>query len=206
MIRRTKKRCGGSEDLAALQAAVVVQPRSGRKKRAEPGSELSLAVRKGARRDPDKQYLQAANDEILRLQESGELDSSIKPLGNPPVYHILQDPEHCKLDPRGQKRVVRKRVLQQKKTNKQPATSDGMDPHPPEDATIRQSVSPWEQPSTIPHPPNTFPRQISHNDFTTYPNAPPLAFVCAHIIYHFSADRGHFNAREHHADTAQDCF
>ncbi|KAM0724023.1 hypothetical protein Q7P37_001014 [Cladosporium fusiforme] len=144
LLRRVRERTDGSDDMATLQAAVVVQSRPGRNKRAEPGSDLALAVREAVRKNPQKKFVDAANDEIRRLQDLGELDADVKPLGNQTVYHILQDPKHCKADPRGQKRIVLKRQHNEKTDKKggEDLDNSGIEqlPLPDNDFTILENV------------------------------------------------------------------
>lgn len=168
MIKRAKDRCGGSEDLATLQAAVVVQPRCGRKRRAEPGSQLSLAVREAIRKSPEKKFVEAANDEIRRLKELGELDPDEKPLGDAQVYHILQDPEHCKMDPRGKKRILLKREYKRdskreksnKKTDDASPSPNDNDHHLPQQQLLQHPVSEQHHHEQHVHDPRLHERNI----------------------------------------------
>ena len=82
-----------TSDLADLQAAVSVQPRSGRPKRAAPGDEVSLTVRRGVREHPYHAMDVAANRHLRERQALGEIDQNVRPLGVQQVYYILQDSE-----------------------------------------------------------------------------------------------------------------
>ena len=97
-------------ELADLQAAVAIQPRSGRPKRAIPGDEVSLTVRKGVREHPYHAMDDAANSYLRERQILGEIDSNVRPLGSQQVYNILQDPEQCAADPDDQRAYTRHRV------------------------------------------------------------------------------------------------
>jgi len=59
-----------TSDLADLQAAVSVQPRSGRPKRAAPDDEVSLNVRRGVREHPYHAMNDAANRHLRRQQRA----------------------------------------------------------------------------------------------------------------------------------------
>jgi hypothetical protein len=97
-------------DLADLQAAVSVQPRSGRPKRAAPGDEVSLTVRRGVREHPYHAMDNAANRYLRERQVLREIDQNIRPLGVQQVYNILQDSEQCAADPEDQRAYTRHRV------------------------------------------------------------------------------------------------
>ena len=76
-------------DLADLQAAVDVQPRSGRPRRAAPGDEVSLTVRRGVQERPFHAMDDAANHYLRQRQILGKIDRNIQPLGTQQVYNIL---------------------------------------------------------------------------------------------------------------------
>jgi hypothetical protein len=97
-------------NLADLQAAVDVQPRSGRPKRAAPGDEVSLTVRRGVQERPFHAIDNAANRHLRERQILGEIDRNIQPLGTQQVYNILQDPTHCTADLDEQRALTRHRV------------------------------------------------------------------------------------------------
>ena len=97
-------------ELADLQAAISVQPRSGRPRRAAPGDEVSLTVRRGAQKHPFQAMDTAANHHLRERQALGEIDRNIQPLGTQQVYHILQDGEQCNADPDEQRALTRHRA------------------------------------------------------------------------------------------------
>ena len=99
-----------TSDLADLQAAVDVQPRSGRPRRAAPGDEVSLTVRRGVQERPFHAMDDAANHYLRERQILGEIDRNIQPLGTQQVYNILQDPAQCTADPDEQRALTRHRV------------------------------------------------------------------------------------------------
>lgn len=63
IIKRTKSRCQ-STNIDDLMQAVTIQPRSGRLKRAAPGSDLSLAVRQAVQDYENQLIEEAANHSI----------------------------------------------------------------------------------------------------------------------------------------------
>lgn len=101
-------------NLADLQAAVAIQPRSGRPKRATPGDEVSLTVRRGVREHPYHAMDDAANQHLRKREILGEIDHNIRPLGSQQVYSILQDSEQCAADPDDQRVYTRHRVYRRK--------------------------------------------------------------------------------------------
>lgn len=109
LVRAARARSPTS-DLADLQAAVSVQPRSGRPRRADPGDEVSLTVRRGVREHPYQAMDNAANRYLRERQVLGEIDQNIRPLGVQQVYNILQDSEQCAADPEDQRVYTRHRV------------------------------------------------------------------------------------------------
>lgn len=97
-------------ELADLQAAVAVQPRSGRPKSVTPGDEVSLTVRRGVREHPYHAMDDVANSYLRERQIFGEIDHNVRPLGTQQVYNILQNSEQCAADPADQKVYTRHRV------------------------------------------------------------------------------------------------
>lgn len=97
-------------ELVDLQAAVAVQPRSGRPKRAPPGDEVSLTVRRGVREHPYHAMDDAANRYLRERQVLGEIDRNVRPLGSQQVYNILQNSEQCAADPDDQRVYTRHRA------------------------------------------------------------------------------------------------
>jgi IS30 family transposase len=88
LVQRTTAR---SRSLSTddLQEAVVVQARTGRNKRVEPGGPLSQAVRKGVQTYDHHAPDRAANHYIHQRQVLGEIDRNTRPLGTQQVHNIL---------------------------------------------------------------------------------------------------------------------
>jgi hypothetical protein len=66
-----------TSDLADLQAAVSVQPRSGRPKKATPGDEVSHTVRRDICEHPYHAMDDAANRYLRERQVLGEIDQNV---------------------------------------------------------------------------------------------------------------------------------
>ena len=86
-------------------------PKAGRQKRAEPGDDLSLAIRKGLQKYDTWTRPAAANQWIKERQALGELDPNIKPLNRKQVINIAEHKEHCAADPDEKRRLKRIRLL-----------------------------------------------------------------------------------------------
>lgn len=110
LIHRAKAR-STSQQIDDLMRAVEVLPKSGRKKRVEPGSSLSLTIREGVQTYDTQPMQQAANYQVRQRQALSELDPNIRPIRDPQVYNILQDPQHCEKDPQEHRPITRKRQM-----------------------------------------------------------------------------------------------
>jgi hypothetical protein len=108
LVQRTTAR-SRSLNIDDLQEAVVVQARTGRNKRAEPGGPLSQAVRKGVQTYDHHAPDRAANHYIHQRQVLGEIDRDIRPLGTQQVHNILHQQKHYEQDPYQQRELSRKR-------------------------------------------------------------------------------------------------
>ena len=115
LCQRTLKRCKDKEQsknqmrLDILLKYIENEPGRGRPRRAEPGSALALAVRRGIMENPEQERRIAANQGIRKRQASGELDANIQPLNRCQINHIAEDKVHCEADPEEQRPLKRKR-------------------------------------------------------------------------------------------------
>jgi hypothetical protein len=109
-IIQTAKKRAKSLSIEDLQEAVVVQPRAGRDKRAEPGDTVSQTVRDGVQIYEDHAPDLAANYHLTKRQAISEIDANIRPLANQQVHNILHSKEHCEKDPYQQRALTRKRM------------------------------------------------------------------------------------------------
>ena len=117
LCQRTIKRSKDKEQsknqkrLDILLKYIENEPGRGRPRRAEPGSELALAVRKGLIEYPEQERPIAANQGVQKRQALGELDTNIRPLDRRQIIHIAEDEVHCEADPEEQRPLKRKRLL-----------------------------------------------------------------------------------------------
>lgn len=95
--------------LADLQAAITVQPRSSRSRRAA-GDEVPLTVRRGVQEHPYHAVDDAANRYLSERQVLGETDRNVQPLGIKQIYNIMQDDEKCSADPDEKRALTRNRA------------------------------------------------------------------------------------------------
>jgi hypothetical protein len=101
LCQRVKKRCEDAEQrqntdrLDLLLRYIDYRENTGRKPRAEPGSALALAVRRGLEEYECEERPIAANQGIKKRQALGELDPNIRPLDRKQIIHITEDTEHC---------------------------------------------------------------------------------------------------------------
>ena len=117
LCQRVSKRCQAQEQsknsrrLDILLKYIENEPGRGRPRRAEPGSALALAVRRGLQEYPEQERPIAANQGIKKRQILGELDANIGPLNSSQIINIAEDSIHCNADPEEQRPLKRKRLL-----------------------------------------------------------------------------------------------
>jgi hypothetical protein len=114
---RVKKRCEAQEQrqnaskLDYLLLYIENEPGRGRHRRCEPGSSLSLTVRRAIEEYDEEERPIAANQGIKKAQVLGELNPNIKPLDRKQVIAIAEDKVHCEADTKQPKPLTRKRKI-----------------------------------------------------------------------------------------------
>jgi hypothetical protein len=117
LCQRTRKRSEAKEQrqnalkLCILLKYIENEPGRGRKQRAQPGSALAIAVRRGIEELPDSERPVAADQGIKKRQALGTLSPNIKRLDGKQIINIAEDPMHCEADPKQPKPLTRKRKL-----------------------------------------------------------------------------------------------
>jgi hypothetical protein len=117
LCQRVSKRCQAQEQsknsrrLDILLKYIENEPGRGRPRRAEPGSALALAVRRGLQEYPEQERSIAVNQGIQKRQALGELDANTRPLNRRQIINIAKDIVHCEADPEEQRPLKRKRLL-----------------------------------------------------------------------------------------------
>jgi hypothetical protein len=118
LCQRVQKRCSDAEQpqnaskVTVLLEYIEDAPRLGRPRVAEPGSDLSVAVRRGAVEYPKHERELAARQGIRKRQALGELSPNVQVPARQQIFNICEDNEHRDFDPDDKRKLVRYRALE----------------------------------------------------------------------------------------------